>query len=921
MYSIYADGVCIYNDVAPVESLKVIDPRLILEDSSAGELSMTLPPENVGYSLIKRMSTTITVKREGEEIWEGRVLTEAKDFYKQRQLVCEGELAYLNDTYQTQRVYENVTPYTFIEAILSIHNGKVDGKRRFYVGTVDDILGAGVTVGTFTTDFQKTIDVFNNLISTYGCHIKIRKDTVNGEIVRKIDIFKTVNSTANQKIEFGENLFDYTESYDMTELATVVLPLGSVTAQAGEKTIGNEVTITKRWGTYYDGNTTPDPNNPQTIDGAYCTAVVDLVSIDSISTAESTKTVYISLRQSNAFMMYCFLDGSGNVVTIKKSNTGLGFTDMVESATEVPIGAVTLLLGGFGDDIPMRLNKQRDVSNDFDTYVTVESVNDGSLYVTAKPKNRFLSDISNVASNRLESTEPITLETGNWVFSATVPAYHKEHIKAQLLTLNADGTIAGYGSWTYLPYTFSVASSTIVKFLFERDNAADINASIITNPQLESGSYPTYYEDPIGPLQAHGWIEKLVTWDDVTEPAELLRLAEDYLANRQFDGMQLEVKAIDMKLMGASVDAIDILDEVQVVSKPHGLNRMFPVSRLEIPLADPENMTFTLNSKPSQTLYSDGGSIDSSLSAQLAAAPTMSETLAAAKKNASEQIRKNDRGVISFMRADDGTMREIRITNTADWSAVGVTGWKINYAGFGFFGHGFDQPADITIVGPNGGIVANSITTGTMVADLIKGGTLTLGGFDNTNGVLVVKDYIQNTVCRLDKDGGYIRGEFVTDGTNPDTGAFNILDIQGGLIQGQIRDGNVDRDAFKMYATTSYLEGATLRGVYIVSDNTAIRGNRIFDMTGGKLWLTFNDIVVDIYGENANPTSCVNGTTYIDLESQTLNLTTYHGLVIGNTFTNKTPVWSGGKTVRVLGEAGSPIDLHFNEWGRLTSVT
>ena len=60
MYSIYADGVCIYNDVFSLDNMKVIDPKLILEDSAAGSLEMTLPHTIVG--LIRPINWPIRLK-------------------------------------------------------------------------------------------------------------------------------------------------------------------------------------------------------------------------------------------------------------------------------------------------------------------------------------------------------------------------------------------------------------------------------------------------------------------------------------------------------------------------------------------------------------------------------------------------------------------------------------------------------------------------------------------------------------------------------------------------------------------------------------------------------------------------------------------------------------------------------------------
>lgn len=105
MYSIYADGVCIYNDVFSLDNMKVIDPKLILEDSAAGSLEMTLPHTNVVYNTLVRMTTDISVRKNGEEIWAGRALSENKDFWNNRVIYCEGELAFFNDSVQPPAEY------------------------------------------------------------------------------------------------------------------------------------------------------------------------------------------------------------------------------------------------------------------------------------------------------------------------------------------------------------------------------------------------------------------------------------------------------------------------------------------------------------------------------------------------------------------------------------------------------------------------------------------------------------------------------------------------------------------------------------------------------------------------------------------------------------------------------------------------
>lgn len=78
-------------------------------------------------------------------------------------------------------------------------------------------------------------------------------------------------------------------------------------------------------------------------------------------------------------------------------------------------------------------------------------------------------------------------------------------------------------------------------------------------------------------------------------------------------------------------------------------------------------------------------------------------------------------GTMGFMIAGE------RLEDNSDWD------WRTFGTGKGFF--------------------ADFITTGTMLADRIKGGTLTIGGLDNKDGVIVVTDEDGNEIGRWSADG------------------------------------------------------------------------------------------------------------------------------------------------------------------------
>lgn len=472
MYSIYADDVCIYSDVFAVDSMKVINPKLTLEDNGAGSLSVTLPPHNTGYASIVRMVTDISVQKDGEEIWAGRVLSESEDFYRNRILYCEGELAYFNDSTQPPAEYSGLSVRGYLERLIAVHNSKVAANRRFTLGAVTVV---DKNFPTYYTNHDKTMAVFNALVEQYGGHLRVRK--VNG--VRYLDYLAEYPDTCSQVIQFGSNIIDFTKQWDSTEFATVIVPLGN------------------------------------------------------------------RLEDS-------------------------------------PIEAL-------------------------DAYLTVESVNQGSMYV--------------------QSNEAVAI---------------------------------------------------------------------------------------------YGWIEKAVTWDDVSDPAVLLEKARAYLSDIQFDNMELELSALDLHYLNVDVEAVKLLDEIRVISRPHGLDRMFPVTKLEIPLDSPEQTQFKLGTTVKTSLTSVNNQISAAILKKIDDLPKAHSILKEAKENATQIMNMATTGYITITKDDYGS-ETLYISNVRDYTKADKL-WKWNMNGLGYSNDG-GKTFGLAIT-MDGSIVADYITTGVLNADVIRAGTL-----------------------------------------------------------------------------------------------------------------------------------------------------------------------------------------------------
>lgn len=77
------------------------------------------------------------------------------------------------------------------------------------------------------------------------------------------------------------------------------------------------------------------------------------------------------------------------------------------------------------------------------------------------------------------------------------------------------------------------------------------------------------------------------------------------------ESMVIEIRAVDMDLLGAASSDIEILDVIHVVSKPHSVDGYFPVTKIEYHLDDPSQTTYTIDTGAveSQSSVTGGSSV------------------------------------------------------------------------------------------------------------------------------------------------------------------------------------------------------------------------------------------------------------------------------------------------------------------------
>jgi len=208
-----------------------------------------------------------------------------------------------------------------------------------------------------------------------------------------------------------------------------------------------------------------------------------------------------------------------------------------------------------------------------------------------------------------------------------------------------------------------------------------------------------------------GRVERIVDFNEAEDPAALKRLAEIYLRSIQFDDMVLDVSAIDLHMLNPDIVSFNLLDQVRCVSKPHGLDKMFPISEIEIPLDTPENVKYTMGATQKSSITSRAASVLPTLKNVIDISG--GNLLANAKHQATEIINQKTTGYVNII-TEDETSQALIISNTPDLETATKL-WRWNLNGLGYLNKEDNPNGDYSLAITNNGVI---------VADFIKVGML-----------------------------------------------------------------------------------------------------------------------------------------------------------------------------------------------------
>ena len=205
---------------------------------------------------------------------------------------------------------------------------------------------------------------------------------------------------------------------------------------------------------------------------------------------------------------------------------------------------------------------------------------------------------------------------------------------------------------------------------------------------VNDGKDYLYSEDAVA---VYGWNRCVVSWDDVTEPANLKKKGEDWLKDNQFETMVLELTAADLSMLDSSIESFELGDTVPVYSKPHGMDRTFPVQKLEFHLLDPSQDKLELGSTMKLSYTEQNKGNIQYIHLQLENNRITTAWLQSAIDNATAMMTGSKGGYkVSEYDEDGRWLRDLYMDAPSKEDAKHVMQFNMN--GIGFSRDGFDGP-------------------------------------------------------------------------------------------------------------------------------------------------------------------------------------------------------------------------------------
>jgi hypothetical protein len=221
MFTIRANDNLIYNPL--IDREQIITANLIKDINIADNFTFTPANSNTVAQNLSKLSTIIEVLDNNTPIFRGRILDLQKNIYNSYSYLCEGELAFFNDSILRPYSWDDGGVQAYLQMIIDNHNSQVDIDHQFTLRNVT-VADPNDYIVRSNSEHIKTYDeIKTKLIDLLGGYLFLER--ING--ITYIDYLEDSPYLSNQTIKLGSNIIDLNYFEKGSEIATAILPLGA----------------------------------------------------------------------------------------------------------------------------------------------------------------------------------------------------------------------------------------------------------------------------------------------------------------------------------------------------------------------------------------------------------------------------------------------------------------------------------------------------------------------------------------------------------------------------------------------------------------------------------------------------------------------------------------------------------------------
>lgn len=218
-------------------NIRLSDTKIAATINQASSFTFNLYPNNPGWNLLHEYTTGIEVWKLSKLLFKGRVMSVQTNYTNEGQLLkqvsCESQLAYLNDSIQSYKKVQ-MTPAAFFAYLIGEHNKQVSADRQFKVGRVN-VTNSTNNLYCYVEDGLNTFEEIDTDLlknESLGGELWIRNET-DGVY---IDWLRDGVTKGQQQIRMNKNMLSVYSKPNLNGLCTVLYPFGATPEESGTST-------------------------------------------------------------------------------------------------------------------------------------------------------------------------------------------------------------------------------------------------------------------------------------------------------------------------------------------------------------------------------------------------------------------------------------------------------------------------------------------------------------------------------------------------------------------------------------------------------------------------------------------------------------------------------------------------------------